>query len=150
VDSKTDGPPEGGWARLAPALIVTDLDRSLSFWRERIGFEVAYERPEDEFVYLTLGMVHVMLYQRCDAYETGSMDHPLGRGVMFQIQVEHLDRVLDALARSGWPLYQPTEDAWFRAGGVERGLRRILVQDPDGYLLMIYEELGVRPAGKPS
>lgn len=148
METRTEGPPEGGWARLAPALIASDLATSLSFWRDVLGFATAYERPEDEFVYLVLGTAHVMLYHRCDSYETGVLESPLGRGAMFQIQVENLDRVVDALALRRWPLYESETEAWFRAGEIERGLRRLFVQDPDGYLLMIYEEIGLRPSSR--
>ncbi len=138
------GPPAGGWAHLAPAMIVSDLAKSLRFWIDILGFSIAYERPEDEFVYLSQAGAHVMLYQRCAMYETGALEPPYGRGIMLQIQVEDVDTVAASLVVRNWPVYQPIKEAWYRAGEVERGLRQFLVQDPDGYLLMIYEELGVR------
>lgn len=143
-----NAPPLGEWAQLAPAMIVSDLAASLRFWIDLLGFSIAYERPEDEFVYLSRSSAHVMLYQRCGMYETGALDPPYGRGIMLQIQVDDVGAVLAALGDRNWSIYQAIKDAWHRAGAVERGLRQFLVQDPDGYLLMIYEELGVRLEAK--
>ena len=147
---ENSGPPAGGWARLAPAMIVSDLAASLCFWIDLLGFSIAYERPEDEFVYLSRSGAHVMLYQRCDMYETGALDPPYGRGIMLQIQVDDVGAVAATLGNRDWVVYQPIKEDWFAAGEVERGLRQFLVQDPDGYLLMIYEEIGVRPRTKTS
>jgi len=114
-------PPLDDWAHLAPALIVRDLAESLGFWTGILGFTIGYERQEDEFVYLTSGRAHVMLYQRCDAYETAALEPPYGRGVMFQIEVENVDAVLRQLTDRRWPVYQGLREAWYRAGPVERG-----------------------------
>lgn len=43
------------WAKLIPELLVMDLDESLYFWRDLIGFSVAYDRPEDRFAFLEFG-----------------------------------------------------------------------------------------------
>ncbi|WP_321809256.1 hypothetical protein [Burkholderia sp. BCC1985] len=37
------------------------------------------------------------------------------------------------------------EEKWYRAGDVEIGLNQCLVQDPDGYLLRLTNDLGDRP-----
>lgn len=40
---------------LVPELAVTDCDVSARFWRDLLGFEVLYDRPEEGFAYLALG-----------------------------------------------------------------------------------------------
>jgi len=45
-------PPKGGFAKLVSELLVEDLGESLDFWREALGFEIAYQRHEEKFVYL--------------------------------------------------------------------------------------------------
>jgi len=45
----------------------------------------------------------------------------------------------------GWPLYEQPREKWYRVGDAERGLRQLLVQDPDGYLIMFGQSLGSRP-----
>jgi hypothetical protein len=46
------GPPKSGWAKLAPELHVNDIEASLAFWRGILVFAIAYQRPEEKFVYL--------------------------------------------------------------------------------------------------
>ena len=45
-------PPKSGWAKLVPELLASDLAESLGFWRDLLGFAIAYQRPEEAFVYL--------------------------------------------------------------------------------------------------
>lgn len=41
-------PPKTGWAKLVPELLVSDIAASTAFWSERLGFAVAYQRPDLE------------------------------------------------------------------------------------------------------
>lgn len=134
-------------SKLVPELIVTDLQRSLAFWVPLLGFQVAYQRPEQGFAYLDLNGAQVMLEQidLDEQWITGRLEAPLGRGINFQIEVAEVAPVIERLHNSGWPLFQACEDAWYRAGDVEVGQRQFLVQDPDGYLLRLGERLGERP-----
>jgi catechol 2,3-dioxygenase-like lactoylglutathione lyase family enzyme len=138
-----------GRARLVPELLVHDLEASLSFWRDCLGFTVLYDRPEHGFAFLDLDGASFMLEQRDKAartWETGPLERPLGRGVNFEIQVEDLDGILTRLTAAAWPLYMEPEDKWYRVGSMELGQRQFLVQDPDGYLLRLAGDLGGRPA----
>jgi hypothetical protein len=111
-----------------------------------LGFEIAYRRPEERFVYLERDSAQVMLCQRNGRYETGAMEPPLGRGAMFQLYAPTIEPIRAALAAVDWPIYEPPRDAWYRVGAQEFGQRQFFVQDPDGYLLMIAHHLGQRPA----
>jgi len=138
-------PPTGGWAPLVPELLVNDLDASLKFWRDILGFRTAYQRPADRFVYLELEGAQIMLCERNGRAETGPLDLPLGQGVMFQIYLSDVTPLMKTLEAADWPLYEPLREVWYRAGNVETGLRQVLVQDPDGFLLMLGQKLGQRP-----
>ncbi|WP_159586962.1 bleomycin resistance protein [Chelativorans xinjiangense] len=135
------------WACLVPELLVSNLDASLSFWCELIGFTVAYERSAERFAYLHLDGAQVMLEEQGTGerhWITGELTSPLGRGVNFQIKVPDLDRPLWHLKQAGWPLFMEVEEKWYSAGNVETGVRQFLVQDPDGYLLRLSMPLGQR------
>jgi catechol 2,3-dioxygenase-like lactoylglutathione lyase family enzyme len=136
-------PPSGGFAPLVPELIVTDLEISLAFWRDLLGFRVAYDRPEQRFVYLERGGAQAMLRQRDGVWETGPLTPPLGRGIMFQIEVADLPSLESALAAAGWPLHAGPREVWRQAGDRRVGQREIFVLDPDGYLLMLASEKAV-------
>jgi len=137
--------PSGGWAPLVCELLVEDLEASLAFWRDLVGFRIAYQRPEDRFVYLERRGAQIMLHQRCGVWETGPMQRPFGRGVMFQLHVEDLDPLAARLAQAGWPLHTGPREVWRRTGEIASGAREIFVQDPDGYLVMLSQGLGERP-----
>jgi hypothetical protein len=49
---------KGGFAKLVSELLVEDLGESLYFWREALGFAIAYQRPEEKFVYLERPEAH--------------------------------------------------------------------------------------------
>ena len=141
--------PEGGFAGLTPELSVEDLDVSLKFWCDWVGFTIAYDRPAARFAYLVRDKAHVMLCQINERWDTGELHRPFGRGVNFQIMVERLDPILAALDGAGWPLFEPPAESWYRAGMVETGQREFLVQDPDGFLVRLAENLGQRPPTTP-
>jgi catechol 2,3-dioxygenase-like lactoylglutathione lyase family enzyme len=131
-------------------LLVNDIAASREFWCDIVGFRLAYERPAERFVYLERRLpdgrgAQVMLCQRNGRWETGAMTPPLGQGVMFQIEVADLSSVSRALAARNWPLHTPLREVWRQVGDREAGQREVFVQDPDGYLLMLNENLGERP-----
>jgi catechol 2,3-dioxygenase-like lactoylglutathione lyase family enzyme len=136
-------------AALVPELLVTDIKASLDFWCGLIGFVVKYQRPEEKFAYLTLHEAQVMLEQQIDGerqWITGNLTMPRGRGVNFQIEVEAISGMLDRLGNAGWPLYLAAEERWYRRNTTLLGQRQFLVQDPDGYLLRLFESLGEKAA----
>lgn len=139
-------PPRGGFAKLAAELLVDDIGASLTFWRDALGFEIAYQRPDQGFAYLERPEgAQIMLCQRSGKWETGPLEAPYGRGVMFQVYISALDPVLARLADLGIPLHAGPREVWRRYGDREGGKREILVLDPNGYLVMMAADLGERP-----
>jgi catechol 2,3-dioxygenase-like lactoylglutathione lyase family enzyme len=145
--SEVDGsPPRGGWARMVVELHVNDLAESLAFWREVLGFQMAFERAEERFAYLEHPEGHqIMLCQRHGRFETGPLDRPLGQGVMLQIYLEDIAPVLRVLTARNWPIYLGPREVWRRTGDRESGQREVFVQDPDGYLIMVAHNIGEKP-----
>ncbi|MHC2280274.1 catechol 2,3-dioxygenase-like lactoylglutathione lyase family enzyme [Bradyrhizobium diazoefficiens] len=140
----TGGAPQGGFADLVPELSVSDIQESLSFWRDLLGFEVAYDRPDARFAYLVRGGLQVMLCELNGRWETAEMQRPFGRGINFQMAVDRIEPMLKALDDARWPLYEQPNEVWYRVGDLEVGQREFLVQDPDGYLMRFVERLGTR------
>ncbi|WP_120002877.1 bleomycin resistance protein [Nesterenkonia muleiensis] len=132
---------------LVPELAITDLTKSLNFWRDLIGFTVDYSRPDEGFAYLTMGGAHLMLDEIAigRSWLTGDLEHPLGRGINFEIAVQDLEPALRRLHGVDWPLFLAPEEKWYRADKEEIGVRQFLVQDPDGYLLRLQTDIGRRP-----
>jgi len=133
------------WAPLVPELYVLDIERSLQFWCELLGFRTLYRRLESGFAYLEHERAQVMLEQSgAESWSVGDMAHPFGRGINLQIATSSLRPMLDRLAAANWPLFVPPTERWYRTGNAESGQRQFLVQDPDGYLLRFAEGLGER------
>jgi catechol 2,3-dioxygenase-like lactoylglutathione lyase family enzyme len=144
----TGAPPRTGWADVVSELLVSDIGESLVFWRGVLGFDIAYDRPDEGFAYLERpDGPQIMLHERCDVWETGPMERPFGRGVMFQIYIESLEPVLRRIADSNHPIHFGPREVWRRHGDREGGQREVFVLDPDGYLVMVAERLGHRPLG---
>lgn len=132
---------------LVPELAVTDYEASKRFWCDLIGFSLRYERPEEGFGYLVLGSAHLMLDQinQGKTWATGTLEAPLGRGINLEIQVAPLGAAWERLTQAQWPIFVEPEEKWYRAGDIEIGVRQFLIQDPDGYLVRLQEEIGERP-----
>jgi catechol 2,3-dioxygenase-like lactoylglutathione lyase family enzyme len=141
--------------RLVPELLVTDTQESLRFWQDILGFRILYDRPEDGFAAIERDGVEFMLErhgsgpaERVNIWDTGPLERPFGRGINFEINVDDVGVLLDALKAAHWPIFFGPEERWYRAGQRETGVRQFLVQDPDGYLLRLSQSLGQRALAK--
>jgi catechol 2,3-dioxygenase-like lactoylglutathione lyase family enzyme len=133
---------------LVPELDVTDLDRSLAFYRDILGFRVHAERPEERFVYLIRECAHLMLEEAAGPgrrFHSAPLEHPFGRGINLQIEVSDVDALYVAVQRAGLEIRIPLEERWYRHDETELGNRQFVTADPDGYLLRFFSSLGRRP-----
>lgn len=141
--------------RFVVELLVEDLDTSLAFWCDALGFQIAYRRVPEGFVYLErLGDgAQLMLSTRVAQQgrnETAALEPPFGRGVMFQLDVDVLDSVVDAALRAGGAVHEPIHEEWRWVGNEDResGRREAKILDPNGYLVMLAEDIGERRASR--
>ena len=134
---------------IVPELDVADLDRSLRFYVDVLGFGRLFERPEDRFAYLTRGPVHLMLEQADGPgrrFSTAPLEFPFGRGINLQIEVPDVDRLNAQAIAADATIPIPLEERWYRHDDEEAGNRQFVVADPDGFLLRFFTDLGRRPA----
>ena len=127
-------------------MMVTDYPASYRFWTEVLGFTLAFERPAMKLACLQRPEgAQVMIYERDGYWETGPMEPPFGRGVVVQVYVT--DAAADAarVAAAGVPFYVPLREKWRDWGDRMGGQREFLVQDPDGYLVMVAQRIGEGP-----
>lgn len=138
------------FAKLVPEVKVGDIEGSLRFWCDILGFAVRYSRPEEGFAFIEREGAQVMLHQddlgsRPGVLITGEMQKPFGRGVSFEISATDLTPIILAVAGMNWPVYLGPEERWRRVGSAMLGAREIWLQDPDGYLVRFAQSLGERP-----
>ena len=143
-------------ATLVPELYVSDLAASLAFYVDALGFEVEYERPEEQFAALRLGDARLLLEQtsslaRASAAElargelrTADLERPFGRGINFELRVADVRALGARLAKHGVEPLVDVHGRSYRRGAGEQRVEQLLVADPDGYLLRLSERLESR------
>jgi catechol 2,3-dioxygenase-like lactoylglutathione lyase family enzyme len=132
---------------LIPELCCSDVDSSLRFYTDVLGFSVVYARPDEGFAFLEREGAQIMLEQYRESERTwlaGPLEHPYGRGINLQIEVSEIASLHADVLASGAQMLVPREDMWYRVGDVRMGNRQFVVLDPDGYLLRFFEHLGER------
>ncbi len=142
--------------QIIPELLVSDIDKSLSFYVKVVGFRIEYSRPENHFYFLSLKKCQIMLFQDVNGqtkknkekWITSDLAYPRGRGVNFQIEINNTERILKSIEDEGYEIYLGIREKWRRVGKREIGEMEFLVQDPDGYLLRFSETIGVRKIKK--
>ena len=139
-------PPTAGWNNLIAEMMVTDYPAARAFWMDVMGFAIAFERPAQKLGCLEhADGAQVMVYERDGDWETGPMQQPFGRGMVVQVFVRDVGQVAGRVRAAGLPFYVDLREKWRDWGDRSGGQREFLVQDPDGYLVMVAERIGERP-----
>jgi|SRR3989344_31896 len=132
--------------KLVPELSVADLDASLKFYLDILGFKIEYQREEKRFAFLSLQGSQIMLdggnSEENSPWYTGELEYPRGRGIHFQIGVKDIIPILNSLKGNNYPIKEQPKDYWYRQDKKLLGMRGLLVMDPDGYLIMFNQDLG--------
>ncbi|MFS8084415.1 MAG: VOC family protein [Acidobacteriota bacterium] len=104
-------------------LEVNNLEDSLSFYHERLGFEIESHDPQAEppLASVRVGPLRITLVQQVETMLKR------GRGVHFVLSVSDVDAFYNALSSSGIEVSEPRDEGW--------GGRFVSVQDPDQYRL---------------
>ena len=130
--------------KLIPELSVKDIEESLRFYRDVLGFKVEYSRPAEKFYFLSYEDIQVMVEEINNHWWTGELERPFGRGLNFQIEVSDVAVLMKSLEDAEIKLFRPQKESWYKGDGVEFGQIEFLVQDPDGYLLRFIQDIGER------
>jgi catechol 2,3-dioxygenase-like lactoylglutathione lyase family enzyme len=119
-----------------PNLFVSDIARSLAFYRDVLGFTVSTTVPEAPpfvFAWLQRDGVAVFLNDTAAALrESPELGVQAGHsGVSLFIQMEGI-KDLWALVRTQTPVVMALKDQWY-------GMTEFTIRDPDGYLVTFAE-----------
>lgn len=132
------------WNQILPELDVFNLDDSLYFYTELIGFHIVYDRKEDKFAFLQLENVQLMIQEidkEDNKWTTGKLEYPLGVGINFQIDVTNIDEIYRRLKEVNYKIFVDMEEHWYRKDDILMGCKEFLVQDPNGYVLRFSQDL---------
>ena len=104
-------------------LEVNNLEESLFFYHDRLGFEIESRHLEAEppLATVRVGALRITLVQQLETMLKR------GRGVHFVLSVSDLDSFHKALTNVGVEVSDPRDEGW--------GGRFVSLQDPDGYRL---------------
>jgi catechol 2,3-dioxygenase-like lactoylglutathione lyase family enzyme len=120
---------------LIPGLSVSDIAQAKTFYSGILGFDIVYERPENELCFLEQGRAQIMLEEKNGYWETWNLEYPLGRGINFEIGIDDILPIYERLKAAKVALYQDLEIVKYRINDEFVQDKQFLVQDPDGYLL---------------
>lgn len=115
--------------RLTPVLVVENVDACISFWIDRLGFEMTNHVPAPDgsliFAILERGEIEIMYQNRASVLADGTMTEAELRGhsVGLFIGVVSLDAIERAIG--GAPVVKPRHDTFY-------GTTEIYVKEPGG------------------
>ena len=131
---------------VTPNLIVDDIDRSTTFYRDALGFKVVTTVPDAApfaFVWLQRDDVNVFLNARAGLMEEDAPHltnrQTGGTNTLFiTIEADSVEGGVDELFRSianRAKLVMPLKNQFY-------GLREFGVEDPDGYVIFFAQRIG--------
>ncbi len=124
--------------KLTPNLLVTNVERSLAFYINTLGFERGVTVPDQSpfvFASVTSGPIEIFLNDAATAVKEYPAfgGKPLGAtGTMF-IELEGVDALHDRL-QSSVKIVMPLETKFY-------GMREFAIEDPDGYVVTFAERV---------
>ncbi|MEO0391396.1 MAG: VOC family protein, partial [Pseudomonadota bacterium] len=114
------------------------------FYVDVLGFEVAYERPDEGFVFLNYGDAQLMIYQANVSRNLippgTTLTPPLGLGINMQIIVPDIAPLVQRLEAAWIDLALPVESRRYDVDGQTLAVRQMAICDPDGYYLRFSEQ----------
>ena len=122
--------------KLTPNLIVSDVLRSLEFYRDVLGFTVAVTVPEAEpfvFAIVQSGPVEIFLNapEPAIAEYPAFKDRPIGGTLTLFVEVANI-ALAHATLQDKVKIVMPLEHKWY-------GSTEFAFEDPDGYLITFAE-----------
>jgi uncharacterized glyoxalase superfamily protein PhnB len=126
--------------KITPILFAAEIEPSLKFWTERLGFEKTIDVPEGNklgFAIVQKGGVELMYQSYASAEkDISATSSEVRKGPSFlYVEVENLDEIIAAI--KGIPLVMPVRITFY-------GAREIGIKDPAGHII-IFAQLGVAP-----
>ena len=122
--------------KLTPNLIVSDVERSMAFYRDVLGFQVDATVPDAApylFASLRSGSVEIFLNapEPAVAEYPAFKDRPIGGTLTLFIDVTDIADAHNSL-RDRVRIVMPLEKKWY-------GVTEFAFEDPDGYLITFAE-----------
>jgi catechol 2,3-dioxygenase-like lactoylglutathione lyase family enzyme len=115
---------------ISPFFIVGNVDRTIAFYRDRLGFETRFQEPEWNPFFAIIGRDGAQILIKSDAAVTplpNATRHPFMRWDAY-VDTPDPDALAAELAGRGVSFHEPLWDT-------HDGLRGFEIRDTDGYVL---------------
>jgi lactoylglutathione lyase len=132
------GVPMPHFKKLTPNLLVANVERSLAFYVDTLGFARSMTVPEQSpfvFAAMTSGSIEIFVNDAATAVKEypAFVGKPIGAtGTMF-IEVEGVDALHDRL-KARVKIVMPIVTQFY-------GMREFAIEDPDGYVITFAERV---------
>jgi catechol 2,3-dioxygenase-like lactoylglutathione lyase family enzyme len=115
---------------ISPSFIVSNVDQTITFYRDKLGFEVRFKAPDQDPFFAIVGRSGAQLFVKSEggvSPQPNPTRHPHLRLDAF-VYVEDPDALAAELAENSVAFSSPLQDT-------HDGLRGFEIRDPDGYTL---------------
>jgi catechol 2,3-dioxygenase-like lactoylglutathione lyase family enzyme len=115
---------------ISPCFIVSDVDQTIAFYRDKLGFEMRLREPEKNPFFGIIGRDGAQIFIKSDRDVSplpNGKRHPFMRWDAF-VYAADPDALAADFAAHGAAFSHPLEDT-------HDGLRGFEISDPDGYVL---------------
>ena len=121
-----------------PEFMVSNIEQSRSFYCDLLGFTIEYERPEENFLFLSLEDCQLMLEEGTDE-ELAELSYPFGQGINISFGIKDVPSLYQKVIEANYPIHRPLTKREFRVGEKYIYPHEFAVLDPDGYFLRFSE-----------
>ena len=124
--------------KLTPNLVVRDVVRSVTFYRDVLGFTMAMSVPDEPpyvFAGVQQGAVEIFFNDAAAAAEELPQfkDRPIGGTLTLYIEVPDVEAILERV-KGRAPIVMPMKTQFY-------GMKEFAISDPDGYILTLAQRV---------
>ena len=115
---------------ISPCLIVSDVDQTIAFYRDKLGFETRFRTPDRNPFFAIIGRDGAQLFVKSDKDVAPLPNHQRHHFMRWDafVYAPDPDALAAEFAEHGAAFSAPLEDT-------HDGLRGFEICDPDGYVL---------------
>ncbi len=115
---------------ISPCFIVSDVDRALTFYCDKLGFENRFQQPDTDPFFAIVGRDTAQLFVKAEKNVLPQPNHTRHRHMRLDafVYVEDPDALAAEFSSRGVEFSAPLKDT-------SDGLRGFEIRDPDGYVL---------------
>src|ERR1700733_3079942 len=115
---------------ISPSFIVSDVEQTVAFYRDKLGFETRFQEPDQNPFFAIIGREGAQIFIKAERDIAPVPNHTRHRHLRLDafVYVEAPDTLAAEFADNGAAFSEPLKDT-------SDGLRGFEITDPDGYVM---------------